>query len=143
MRAILLLTMAAVTLVAADSDWAKVKTLHTGTELRVYQKGTAAPLQAQMADLTDENLVVLVKKTQTAIPKDQIERVDARPDGRRVTKETTTKEVPPDLKDAGPSPQRGSGTGVPGGSSTSTNVVIGGKGEFETVYRRPTGAPKK
>jgi chromosome partitioning protein len=38
---------------------------------------------AQMDEFTDENLGVIVKKTQTAIPKDQIDRIDARPPQRR------------------------------------------------------------
>ena len=76
-----------------------------------------------MGDLTDDNLIVLVKKTETAIPKDQIDRIEARPPaGSRVTKETTTKDsVGPD----------GSPT-----SSMSTSYSVGGKPDFETVYRR-------
>jgi len=38
---------------------------------------------AQMDELTDENLVVIVNTTQTAIPKDQIDRIDTRPPQRR------------------------------------------------------------
>jgi hypothetical protein len=40
----------------------------------VYKKCSTQRASAQMNELTDENLVVIVKKTQTAIPKDQIER---------------------------------------------------------------------
>jgi hypothetical protein len=114
---------------AAD-DWAKVKALKTGAELRVYKKGSTQPISAQMADLTDENLIVLIKKTETVIPKDQIDRVDARPStGSRVTKETTTKDgVGPD----------GSQT-----SSMSTSYGVGSKPDFETVYRRSPVMPKK
>ena len=96
---------------------------------------------AQMDELTDENLIVLVKKTETAIPKDQIDRIDARPmGGSRVTKETTTKETPPDSKAAAEA-----GSAGPAGptTSTTTSVSFGGKPDFETVYRRPVGAPKE
>jgi hypothetical protein len=94
-----------------------------------------------MDELTDESLVVIVKKTQTAIPKDQIDRIDARPGGgSRVTKETTNKENFPDSKaaaDAG-----SAGPAMPS-TSTSTSVSMGSKPDFEMVYRRPIGAPKK
>ena len=136
MRALLFLIVAGAVAFGAEDEWAKVKALKTGAEIRVFKKGSMQPVMAQMDELTDENLVVLVKKTQTAIPKDQIDRIDARPSaGSRVTKETTTKETYPDPKSA-------SGPEVPG-ATTSTNVSIGSKPDFEMVYRRPIGAPKK
>ncbi len=130
MRAFFLLLLTCVTAFAASDDWAKVKALKTGAELRVYKKGSTQPVAAQMADLTDDNLIVLVKNTETAIPRNQIDRIDARPaSGSRVTKETTAKDgVGPD----------GART-----SSESTNLSIGSKPDFEIVYRRPSGAPKK
>jgi len=135
-RGLLLLVLAGAVAFGAEDEWAKVKALKTGAEIRVFKKGSMQPVMAQMYELTDENLVVLVKKTQTAIPKDQIDRIDARPTGgSRVTKETATKEAPPD-------PRTAAGPEAPG-SSTSTNVSIGSKPDFETVYRRPIGAPKK
>src|ERR1700723_3555156 len=101
MRGFLLLMLAALVAFGADDEWTKVRALKTGAELRVYKKGANQPVLAQMDELTDENLIVIVKKTQTAIPKDQIDRIDARPtSGSRVTKETTTKETPPDSKAA-------------------------------------------
>ena len=83
-----------------------------------------------MGDVTDENLIVIIKKTETAIPRDQIDRIDARPaSGSRVTKETATKDgVGPD----------GSTT-----SSVSAGYSVGGKPDFETVYRHLLVAPKK
>ena len=141
MRGLLLLMLAGLVAFGADDPWAKVKALKTGAELHVYKKGSVQPVTAQMDELTDENLVVIVKKTQTAIPRDQIDRIDARPSGgSRVTKETTTKENFPDSKaaaDAG-----SAGPAMPS-TSTSTSVSVGGKPDFETVYRRPAGAPKK
>jgi hypothetical protein len=129
MRAFLLLLVAGLAAFAAG-DWDKVKDLKTGAELRVYKKGSTQPLSAQMVEVTDDNLVVLVKKTETAIPKDQIDRIDARPlSGNRVTKETTEKDgVGPD----------GSQT-----SSVSTGYSIGGKPDFATVYRRSPAPPEK
>ena len=129
MRVLLLLVLSLFVSHAAD-DWAKVKSLKTGAELRVYKKGAGQPIAAQMGDLTDENLIILVKKTETAIPRDQIERIDARPpSGSRVTKESSTKDsVGPD----------GSNT-----TSASSGYSFGGKPDFETVYRRTAPSPKR
>ena len=131
MRKLALFLCAALLALGADDPWAKVKELKTGAELRVFKKGAAQPLLVQMDELTDDNLVVIAKNQQTAIPRDQIERVDYRPSGKsRVTKETTSK-----VNDA---------AGATGPSnSTSSNLVIGSKPDFETIYRRPTGAPPK
>jgi hypothetical protein len=131
MRKLALFLCAALLALGADDPWAKVKELKTGAELRVFKKGAAQPLLVQMDELTDDNLVVIAKNQQTAIPRDQIERVDYRPSGKsRVTKETTSK-----VNDA---------AGATGPSnSTSSNLVIGSKPDFETIYRRPPTAPKK
>lgn len=130
MRTFLLMLLACLTGFGAGDDWAKVKALKTGAELRVFKRGSTQPISAQMGDLTDDNLIVLVKKTETAIPKDQIDRIDAQPPaGNRATKETTTKD------DVGPD-------GKPT-SSMSTSYSVGSKPDFETVYRRSRVTPKK
>ena len=130
MRSLLLLLLAGLTVFGAADDWAKVKGLKTGSELRIFKKGSAQPISALMADLTDDNLVVLVKKTETAIPKGQIDRIDARPpSGSRVTKETTTKDsVGADGKET---------------TSSSGGLSFGNKPDFETVYRRVTPPAQK
>jgi hypothetical protein len=142
MRKLLLLLCPALLAFGADDPWAKVKELKTGTELRVYKKGAALPLVVKMDELTDDNLVVIDKNKQTAIARDQIDRVDYRPSGKsRVTKETTTKvnDGVGDPKAVIPGPQQ---QGTPGPStSSSSNVSFGSKPDFETIYRRPTGAP--
>jgi hypothetical protein len=133
MRGLLLSILACAVAFGVTDDWAKVKALKTGAEIRVYKKGSMQPVTAQMDELTDDNLVILVKKTETAIPRDQIDRIDARPASGRPTKQTITKES---TKAGEVAPE------VPG-SSTSTSVSWGSKPDFETVYRRPVGAPKK
>ena len=134
MRGIILLLLTGLVAFGADDPWSKVKTLKTGAELRIYKKGSTQPVLALMDELTDDNLVVVVKKTQTAIPRDQIDRIEARPAaGSRITKETTT-------KDTSKGPQ---GDPEVPGTSTSTSISVGSKPDFETVYRRPIGAPKK
>jgi hypothetical protein len=126
---------------AADDPWAKVKDLKSGTELRVYKKGASQPLLVKMGEVTDENLVVVNKNEQIAVPKDQIDRVDFRPVKSRVTKETKT--TVSNGGEAGPpTPGPNQNAGGPT-SSTSTNVSFGSKADFETIYRRQAGAPKK
>jgi hypothetical protein len=131
--------LAAVTAFAADDPWAKVRDLKSGTELRIYKKGTMQPVLAKSDDLTDDNLIVVVKNEQVAIPKEQIDRIDYRPTKPgRVTKETKSTTTEPDTTPGPP----GHGSTVPG-TSTSTNVSIGSKPDFELLYRRPVPPPKK
>ena len=82
MRKLALFLCTAFLAFGADDPWAKLKELKTGTELRVYKKGAAQPLLVKMDELTDDNLVVINKNEQTAIPRDQIDRVDYRPSGK-------------------------------------------------------------
>jgi hypothetical protein len=129
MRGLFLLLLAGLVAFGADDDWSKVKALKTGSELKIYKKGSSQPVAATMDELTGENLVVVIKKTQTAIPKDQIDRIDARPGGgAKWTKETTTKDS---IGSDGSATQ-----------STSTGYSTSGRPNFETVFRRSTGAPK-
>jgi hypothetical protein len=132
---------AAILAFGADDPWAKVKEIRSGVELRVYKKG-AQPLLVKMDEATDDNLVVVNKNEQIAIPKDQIDRIDFRPSKSRVTKETksTVSDPSTDPRSAIPGPDRGHAGPT---SSTSTSVSIGSKPDFEMIYRRPASAPKK
>jgi len=142
MRFVLLLCTALLAY-GAEDPWAKLKELKTGAELRVFKKGAAQPLLVKMGELTDDNLVVINKNEQTAIARDQIDRVDYRPSGKsRVVKESTTKvnDGVGDPKAVIPSPR----SGPPGPStSSSSNVSFGSKPDFETIYKRPVGSAKK
>ena len=136
---IVFFVVAAISAFAADDPWTKVRDLKGGTELRIYKKGVPQPVLAKSDEVTDENLVVVVKNEQVAIPKDQIDRIDYRPSkGARVTSETKTKTTEPDSSPRPP----GFGSSVPE-TSTSTNVGIGSKPDFELIYKRPTTPPKK
>lgn len=143
MRKLALFFCTALLAFSADDPWTKVKELKTGTELRVIKRGVAQPLLVKMDELTDENLLVIEKNKQTAIPRDQIDRVDARPSGKsRLTTETKVTDNAGDPKAVIPGPEQQNGTPGPR-STTSSNVSIGSKPDFETIYRRPTGAPMK
>ena len=127
---------------AADDAWTKVKDLKGGTELRIQKKGSIQPILARMDEANDERIVVVVKNTQLAIAKEDIDRIDYRPPqpGGRVTKETKTDMNP----SPGANPPRGQ-LDTPGGTpgSSSSSVMVGSKPDFETIYRRSMGAPKK
>jgi hypothetical protein len=135
----LLLLVGAGALVAADDPWDKVRALKSGTEVRIFKKGAGPAVIAKFDEASAESLIVVVKKEQLAIPKEQIERIDYRPPqpGGRVTKETKSSTEVPDTRPKPP----GSSTAGPQ-SSTSSNVSIGSKPDFETIYRR-TAAPQK
>jgi hypothetical protein len=143
MRKVVLLLFAATLVFAADDPWAKVKDLKTGTELRIIKTGAKQPVIAKMDDLTDESLLVIVKNEQTAIPRDQIERIDARPAGKssRVTSESkTAAEGGPNGQPVGPRPTPGAM--VPQ-TSSSNSVSVGNKPDFETIYRRTSSPPSQ
>ena len=142
MRTLLLTLCGALVMLAADDPWAKVKEIKGGTELRVYKKGSAQPLLVNMDEATDERLSVVNKNEQTSIQRQDIDRIDARPSNKRtVTKETkeTVSDSNADPRSAIPGPPNHPGPTT----SSSTSYSIGGKPDFETVYRRPPTALKK
>lgn len=141
MLVLILITVAAF---AAADPWDKVREIKSGAEVRIFKSGGKPPVLAKFDELTEENLIVVVKNEQTAIPRDQIDRIDARPaqTGSRVVKETrtTTSTEPPGAK-ADPI---GQPKGAPGpSSSTSSTLSMGSKPDFETVYRRTAAGPRK
>jgi hypothetical protein len=127
---------------ASDDDWSKVKQTTTGADVRVFKKGSSKPVLAKLDEATDEKLLVVVKNEQVAIPREQIDRIDYRPPGgNKVTKETkVTQNDPP----GSGTPQRGPtyGASVPSQQNVTTGVTVGGKPDFELLYRRPAGKPK-
>ena len=124
---------------AADKSWDKVRDLRSGTEVRIFKKSSKQPVIAKVDEATDENLVVVLKNEQVAIPKEDIDRLDARPSaGSRITRESkTTSEMKTD------SGRRTPGDNAGPTMSSSSNVSIGSKPDFETVYQRTAGGPPK
>lgn len=104
-----------------------------------YKKGSAQPLLAKFGDAHEDSLLIVVKNSEVAVPKDQIDRIDYRParPGGHVVKETKTTEEDPTKAKEPPAGMNGRQEGV--GSSTSTSVNFQGKPDFETIYRRPVG----
>ncbi len=137
MRPLVLLLLGSLAAFAAEDPWTKVKDLKSGTELRIFKKGVSQPVMAKMDEATDESLKVVVKNEQVAIPKNQIDRIDSRPVSGKATTRSETKTTDPDTTPGPP----GHGSRTPG-TSSSTSLSLG-KPDFETVYRRPAGPPKK
>jgi hypothetical protein len=136
MPRILLLALASLTaLAAADSSWDKVRELKTGTELRIFKKGARQPVLGKMDEANEERVIVVVKNEEIAVQKDDIDRIDYRPAGKKgLTKEThTTQSDSTQTTPAGPQPP---GTGSPLTTSTTTSFGSGSKPDFETIYRR-------
>lgn len=135
------LFLLALTAFAADDPWSKVKELKSGTEIRVLKKGSTQPVIGKIDEATDENLIVVLKNEQTAIPKDQIDRVDYRPARPRVVKESKTT-----VNDGNTAGEPAAGMNhqqVGPGYSSSSGFNIQGKADFETLYRRPAVPAKK
>ena len=141
MKRTILLLLTALAAWAADDGWTKVREIKTGTEIRIYKKGVKQPILAKFDEANDENLVVATKTEQVAIAKDQIDRVDYRPPktGSRVIRESkTTTEI--DTKTSSSTvPHNAPGPTT----SSSSSLNIGGKPDFETIYRRTAVPPVK
>jgi hypothetical protein len=141
----ILLCAAATIAFGADDPWAKVKELKTGAELHVYKRGSAQPLNVKMDELTDENLVVINKNAQLAIPRDQIDRIDARPNGRSrqmTNTQTAEQNAATDPRSTIPGPNQPPGA-VHASTTTTASGVTWTKQDFETIYRRTAGSPPK
>ena len=143
LRAFLLLCAAALAF-AADDPWAKVKELKTGAELHVFKRGATQFLTVKMDELTEENLVVISKNTQLAIPRDQIDRIDARPNGRARTMtntQTAEQNAATDPRSTIPGPNQPPGA-LHAQTTTTSSGVTWTKQDFETIYRRTAGSKK-
>jgi hypothetical protein len=134
MRAVLVLLLTVAAMFAADDPWGKVKDLKTGAELRIFRKGSVKTILATLDQADDDNLIVVVKNEEIAIPREDVDRLDARPKQGATgpTKQSQTVQKGPEGEI--PSPQ-----GHPPGPSTSSNTSysFGSKPDFQTIYRRP------
>ena len=139
--AVLFAALAAVASAVTPDPWSAVVKLKSGAEIRVWKKGSMQPVLGKFDEANDERLIVVVKNEQTAIPKEQIDRLDARPQqqgGRLKVESKTTTDDPQKPKE----PAMGMGAQPVTSTSTSSGVTITGRPDFETVYHRPLGAPK-
>lgn len=118
---------------AADT-WNRVRQLKSGTEIRVFKKGSTKPVVGTFDEADDIRLVMLTKNEQFAIHKDEINRLDYRPKaGAKMTSETKEVEKVPGSGPSGALHPHNNG----GPERTYTSgVSFGGKQDFETIYRR-------
>lgn len=141
MKRLVFLSLCAASLFAADDPWVKVKELKSRAELRIYKKGASDPVNAVFFDATDDKVIVVVKNTQIAVMKDDIDRLDARPltrSTRTVTKHSETTVTQPDYT---PHPPVGGDKPTENWSS-GLSISGSGKPDFETIYKRPAATPK-
>jgi hypothetical protein len=134
----LLLLLAAATLFAADDPWTKVKELKSGADVAVFRKGATKPVEAKLDEARDDVIVIVVKNQQTAIPKEEVDRVDVRPKGRKTSSEVRKGT---NMPDGTPPVGMNHGPNVP--SDGWTGGVTFTKPGYETIYRRPSPAPHK
>jgi hypothetical protein len=142
MLRIVLLLLTASAAFAAEDAWAKVRELKSGVELRIHRKGQKQPVLAILDEARENSLVVVAKNEQTAIDKEDIDRVDYRSPqtGSRLKPEfQTTPEGPDRESKVSRIPQR-----PPNRSrTTSGNLTVQSRTGFETVYRREPATPQK
>ena len=137
-----LILLFALTLLGADDPWIKVKSLPDRSELHVYKKGARDPITVILADTSEDAIVVVDKKTQLTIHKEDIDRIEARPvtTSKKPAVTTTEKSADPDYTPKGtPS----TGPALPSTESSSSMSFGGNKPDFKTVYTRPPATPKK
>ncbi len=101
---------------ASADPWEKVKNLKTGSDLRIYKTGAAEPITAKSADVTERKLVVIIKNSETAMNKSEIERIDYQPPATK--SRSTSYDANPD--------------------SASMSISSGSSREgWQTIYQRP------
>lgn len=128
--------LTATSTITAAEDWARVRALKSGTEIRIHQKGVDKPVHAKMDEADADRILVVVKNEQRAIARDEIDRIDARPGApvARITNDTKATTGSEESRKTMRTPLERPRTG-----SLSSGVSIGGKPDFEVVYRRPPG----
>jgi len=136
-RAFLIVISAVAAFAAPDDSWSKVRNLMTGTEVRVVKTDSVTPVIARFAELTDENLLVIVKNQELAIAKENIERVEYSPQKSRLTTESKSTTNSYEVDTTKPNPRARPST------LYSSGVSIADKVPFETIYRRTPTAVKK
>lgn len=74
----------------SDDPWKAVKALKSGSNVRIYKHGAAAPLAAQFIEATDDRLVYVVKNSQSSIDRKDVDRIEYRPPAKAEKTETHT-----------------------------------------------------
>jgi hypothetical protein len=83
MKLALLLLLAATLASAQKTNWANVKTLPVGGEIRV-SLDTGKAFRGQLQSVTDESLIIVAASSQETLPRPQIMKVATKGDGHRM-----------------------------------------------------------
>jgi hypothetical protein len=81
MRLVLLIALAS-GLAVAQPNWANVKNLPVGEEIRVSAEGGKS-FRGQLQSVTDESLVILAANTQQSLPRAQVLKVSTKGESHR------------------------------------------------------------
>jgi len=127
MKLPLLLAFAA-TLAAADADWAKVKSLTIGGEIKV-SAADGKSFRGQLQSVTDGSLVILAANTQQSLPRAQVLKISVKGDSHRKRNALIGLGV-------GAGAGLGIGAGIDQGC---TGFCVGGKDLGKTIFT-PLGA---
>lgn len=121
---------------AADDPWAKVIALKSGSEVRILKSGDKQPVTAQFSEADEERLIVVVKNTQLAIAKADVEKLEAKPpSGKRVKTEQNNAAVDPNVELSKPKVPVPGSRATPALQSATSGVTYTRPG-FELVYRK-------
>jgi hypothetical protein len=78
----------------ASDPWDKLTNIKSGSDLRIYRKGAAEFTAAKSAYVTERKVVVIIKNTETAIDKNEIDRVESRPPAGKPAQTKTYENTP-------------------------------------------------
>lgn len=121
---------------AADDPWSKVIAIKSGSEVSILKTGEKKPLTATFSEADSEKIIIATKNSQMSIPREEIERIEARPAGvKRLSTNQTTKSVDPNVELSKPRVPNPGSSPVPA-TQSSTGGVSFGKPGFELVYRK-------
>lgn len=132
---ILLAVLLALGVACAGDEWARLKAVKSGTELKVKKVGTAQVLEAKMDELTETSLLVATQKEQLSIARDEIEWVQARQEGRKGPAVVSESKKEMERPEQAAAPLPGRRTSPQETQSISNNVVFNRPG-FEVVYKK-------
>lgn len=119
----------------AGDEWARLKALKSGVELKVKRVGVAQVLEAKTDELTESSLLVATKKEQLAIAREEIEWVQARQEGKKGPGVVSESKREMERPEQAAAPLPGRQTSPRETQSISNNVVFNRPG-FEVVYKK-------
>ena len=103
----------------AEASWQKVKDLKIGSDIRVFRKDATMPVSGKSGGVTDDKLIIMIKKHQVSIDKADIDHIDYHPSWKAEKTESHSVVT------------EGTGTTETYSSGTSFS-----RGSWQTVYQK-------